>query len=326
MGGMRVRAGIVALGMALLVAGCGDSGGGSGGSGPATLKVGVLPIADVAPLYLGMKKGYFKQEKLTLKPQVMQGGAAVAAGVVSGSLDFGFSSTEPLVVAKSKGLPVTIVTQGVQAAASIGEAWEGVMVAGDSPIRSAKDLAGKTIAVNQVQGMNELTIRAVLARQGIDASKIKFLEVGFPEMTAALKSGRVDAISAVEPFVSQAKAGGARLLFSPFAGLQPKLTVATYFTKSDYIAKNAGVVKRFATAMNKSLSYAQSHPDEVRSVVLSYTKIPPAAAKSMKLPFWSPDLNRPSIELVAAETKKVGFAESAPSLDELIWKGATGGT
>jgi NitT/TauT family transport system substrate-binding protein len=58
---MRVRAGIVALGMALLVAGCGDSGGGSGGSGPATLKVGVLPIADVAPLYLGMKKGYFKQ-------------------------------------------------------------------------------------------------------------------------------------------------------------------------------------------------------------------------------------------------------------------------
>jgi NitT/TauT family transport system substrate-binding protein len=119
---MRVRAGIVALGMALLVAGCGDSGGGSGGSGPATLKVGVLPIADVAPLYLGMKKGYFKQEKLTLKPQVMQGGAAVAAGVVSGSLDFGFSSTEPLIVAKSKGLPVTIVTQGVQAAASTGEA------------------------------------------------------------------------------------------------------------------------------------------------------------------------------------------------------------
>jgi NitT/TauT family transport system substrate-binding protein len=100
------------------------------------LKVGVLPIADVAPLYLGMKKGYFKQEKLTLKPQVMQGGAAVAAGVVSGSLDFGFSSTEPLIVAKSKGLPVTIVTQGVQAAASTGEAWEGLMVNGNSPIRS----------------------------------------------------------------------------------------------------------------------------------------------------------------------------------------------
>lgn len=74
--------------------------------------------------------------------------------------------------------------------------------------------------------------------------------------------------------------------------------------------------------MDKSLSYARSHPDEVRSVVLSYTKIPPAAAKSMKLPLWRPDLNRPSIELVAAETKKVGFAESAPGLDELIWKGA----
>ena len=43
-------------------------------------------------------------------------------------------------------------------AASTGEAWEGLMVKGESPIRSGKDLAGKTIAVNQVQGMNELTI------------------------------------------------------------------------------------------------------------------------------------------------------------------------
>ena len=97
------------------------------------------------------------------------------------------------------------------------------MVKGESPIRSGKDLAGKTIAVNQVQGMNELTIRAVLARQGIDALKIKFLEVGFPEMTAALKSGRVDAISAVEPFVS-----------------------------SDYIAKNPSGVKRFARWTSRS--------------------------------------------------------------------------
>ena len=46
----------------------------------------------------------------------------------------------------------------------------------------------------------------------------------------------------------------------------------------------------------------------------------------MKLPYWSPDLNRPSIELVAKQTAKAGFAESAPSLDELIWSGASGGS
>jgi NitT/TauT family transport system substrate-binding protein len=322
--GRRVFRAIVMLAVVLL-AGCGDSGGGGKvANGEAvTLKVGVLPIGDVAPLYLGIKKGFYKQEKLTLEPQVMQGGAEVATGVVSGSIQFGFSSTSPLAVAGSKGLPVKIVSQGVQAATSEAEAWDGLMVKGDSPIRSPEDLAGKTVAVNQVKGMNELCIRAVLERKGVDASKIKFLEVPFPEMGSALQKGRVDAISAVEPFVSGAKAAGARSLFSFFAGLQPKLTVATYFTRSDYLAKNEDVVKRFARAMNKSLSYAQSHPDEVRSIVLTYTKIPPQAAKKMKLPYWSPDLNRPSIQLIADETKKLGFAESAPKLDDLIWSGAS---
>jgi hypothetical protein len=122
--------------------------------------------------------------------------------------------------------------------------------------------------------MNELTIaRAVLARQGIDASKIKFLEVGFPEMTAAPKSGRVDAISAVEPVFRQPGEGGtgARLVFSPVRGpASRKLTVATLLhevrlpTRREPGPSSSG----FATAMNKYVSpYAQEPTrNEVRSV------------------------------------------------------------
>ena len=64
--GMRVAA-MLAATAALTVAACGgedstsDRSGASGGSGePVTLKVGVLPIADLAPLYLGMDQGFFK--------------------------------------------------------------------------------------------------------------------------------------------------------------------------------------------------------------------------------------------------------------------------
>ena len=58
-----------ALASASLLAACG-SGSSSGGENgkPATLNVGVIPIADVAPLYVGMKQGFFKNEKLTIKP------------------------------------------------------------------------------------------------------------------------------------------------------------------------------------------------------------------------------------------------------------------
>src|SRR3954463_216086 len=188
----RAAAWCVAATFALLAAACGGGGGGGSGagqsSGPQTVKVAVLPVADVAPIYLGMQKGFFKNEGLTLKPQIMQGGAEVTAAVVSRSIDVGFSSVEPLMIAKSKKLPVKILTQGVQAAPSTAEAWDSLLVAKNSAIRSPKDLEGKTIGVNAVKNMNELCVRAVLSRAGVDVSKVKFIEVPFPEMPATLKA------------------------------------------------------------------------------------------------------------------------------------------
>ena len=48
------------------------------------------------------------------------------------------------------------------------------------------------------------------------------------------------------------------------------------------------MVKRFKTAMTQSLPYAQTHPAEVRQIVTTYTKIPPAAAQHMSLPTGAP--------------------------------------
>jgi NitT/TauT family transport system substrate-binding protein len=302
-------------------AGCGDDGG--SGGGPATLRVGVLPIADVAPLYLGDRKGFFEQEQLTIQPQVMQGGAEVTAAVVSGDADLGFAATEPLIVAKSKGIPVEIVSQGNQAAATEEQAWDGLMVK-DPAIRQLRDLEGKTVAVNALRSMPELCARSVLAREGVDVSTIDFVEVPFPEMTSALETGRVDATTSVEPFVSEAKSGGARSLGSYLTGLEPKLTVGTYFGATPYIDANEDVVERFARAMNRSLAYAQAHPDEARQTVSGYTEIPSEVARAMKLSYWSTNLNRPSIELIADEAKRFDFIEEKPSVDELIWSGAKG--
>src|ERR1700742_4454193 len=61
-----------------------------------TLKVGVIPIADVAPLYLGIKKGFFKEEKLTIEPQLAEGGAAIIPSVMSGDYQIGFSNAVSL--------------------------------------------------------------------------------------------------------------------------------------------------------------------------------------------------------------------------------------
>jgi NitT/TauT family transport system substrate-binding protein len=303
------------------LAGCGgddDGGGGGGADQPETLNVGVIPIADVAPLYLGIDKGFFKQEKLTIKPKLAEGGAAITPAVLSGDFQIGFSNTISLLIAASKDLPVEIISQGVLAGKTEKEAWADLLVLKDGPIKDAKDLEGKTIAVNTLNNICEVTIKASLEKEDVDVDSLKFAEVPFPDMNAALEAKRVDAACVVEPFVSQGKAGKARGIDPFYVRTAPDLTVATYFTSRQYAEENPDVVERFVRAINKSLDYAQAHPEEVRKVLTQYTEIPPEAAQQIKLPVWRSELNTDTIEQLSKLSQKYGLIEQQPNLDQLI--------
>jgi NitT/TauT family transport system substrate-binding protein len=308
--------------VALLVAACGGGGGGGGGSsssgGPTTLKVGVIPIADVAPLYVGIKQGFFKQENLTIKPQLAEGGATITAQVVSGDLQIGFSNVTSLVIASSKKLPVEIVASGVSGAKDDSGAWDAVLSKKGSPIKTLKDLEGKTVSVNNLNNVGPLTINTAMQKAGADYTKVKYVEVPFPDANGALDTGRIDAAFVVEPFVSQGQAQGANEVTHSFEATSPSYSVATYFVTKQYAAQNKDALDRFVRAMNKSLDYAQSHPDLVRQVVPTYTKIPKDVAAKMSLPQWSSTLNRSSIQQTADLAQKYGFIKDKPSLDDLI--------
>jgi NitT/TauT family transport system substrate-binding protein len=312
----------VAVAALMGIAACGggdDSGGGGGASNkPTTLKVGVIPIADVAPLYVGMKQGFFKQENLTIQPQLAEGGATITAQTVSGDLQIGFSNVTSLVIASSKKLPVQIVASGVQAAKDDSGAWDAVLSKKGSPIKDLKALEGKTVSVNNLNNVGPLTINNAMEKAGADYKKIKYVEVPFPDANAALDTGRIDAAFVVEPFVSQGKAQGANEITHSFEETAPNYTVATYFVTKQYAAQNKDALDRFVRAINKSLDYAQTHPDVVRQIVPTYTKIPADVAAKIQLPTWSPNLNQPSIQQTVDLAQRYGFITDKPDLGELI--------
>ena len=88
----------------------------------------MIPIADVAPLYLGIKKGFFEEEKLTIEPQLAEGGAAIIPSVMSGDYQIGFSNAVSLLIAASKDLPVQIISQGVLGGTTQDDAWDAVVL------------------------------------------------------------------------------------------------------------------------------------------------------------------------------------------------------
>lgn len=302
----------------LVFAACGGSDSKTTENGLTTVNVATFPFAGSAPLFLGMEKGFFKEEGLNIKPNMLVSGPVAITTVVSHENEIGFSSSVPLLIARSQGLPVRVISPGELAGENIKHAGSAVVVNADSPIHSAKDLEGKTIGVVALKDIGDPTIKEALRKKGADPSTLKFVEIPFPDMNAALEAGRVDAAWVVEPFTSEALAHGARVISYNYVETSPNLTVALYFTTEEFEKEDPTTVHAFSAAMRKSLEYAQSHPAEVRRIIPTYTEIPASAANTIVLPTWKPDINRPKLRLLINLSKKYGLLENKPSLEELI--------
>lgn len=318
----RMLALVAALTM-LAATACGDDAGSSGGSGaspgtPDKVNVGVIPILDVAPIYLGKEKGFFSQRDIELTLTQAQGGSAIVPAVSSGQYQFGFSNVVSMMLASSKGLPLKVVANGVGSTGEDGKDFGSILVKGDSPVKTAADLAGKSIAVNTLKNIADTSVRASVRKAGGDPKSIKLVEMQFPDMPAALAAGRVDAAFMVEPFQSAARAQGARSVASSYVDVAPNLTVAVYFTSEQLTKSNPDLVQRFTEAMKESLAYADAHPDEAREIIGTYTKIEKDVIAQVTLPKWPADINRQSVEVLGDLMVTDGVLKEKPDLAKLL--------
>jgi NitT/TauT family transport system substrate-binding protein len=316
---MRRHLAALLLATSLLATACGsDDDGGAAPGQPDQVTVGVIPILDVAPIYLGLEKGFFEKRNIDLELTQAEGGAAIVPAVVSEQYQFGFSNVVSLLLAHAEGLPVRVVSNGGNSTGVDGEDFAGLMVRADSPIRSAKDLEGKKVAANTLQNIVDTSVRASVRKAGGDPSKVEFVALPFPEQPAALESGQVDAVFVVEPFQQAVVAQGGRKIASSYVDAAPDLTVAVYFASQQLLAENPDLVRRFTEAMQESLSYADSHPDEARQVIGSYTRIAPEVIAEVTLPKWPADVNRDSVEELAGLAVEDGLLREIPDLDTLL--------
>jgi NitT/TauT family transport system substrate-binding protein len=288
-------------------------------SGPAVddkVTVGVIAILDVAPIYLGRDKGIFHKHGIELTMQQAQGGAAIVPAVVSGQYQFGFSNVVSLLLAKSQNVPIKAVANGNNSTGSTSADFGGLFVK-DPNIKSPKDLVGKKVATNTLKNIVDTTVKAIVAKDGGDASKVNFVELAFPNMAPALDAGNVDAIFVVEPFLSAAKAKGWKQIGS-YADVDPNLCVALYFTSTQLMTQKPDLVKRFTDAMKESLAYAQTHPDEARAELTTYTTIKADDTKNLILPKWPGDIDKTSIDKLAGLAVTYGLLTSKPDLTTLL--------
>lgn len=296
---------LMALSLTLAACGGGDdaepaAGGGSpGGTETEQVTVGVIPIVDVAPIYLGQEQGFFEERGIQLELVLAQGGAAIVPAVLSGEYEFGFSNVTSLLLAKSRGLPLKVVAAGNSTTGDPEDDIGALIVPGDSPIQSPADLGGKNVAINTARNISDTVVRESARQAGADPASIRFTELPFPDMPAAIAGKQVDAAFVLEPFKTIALEAGAREIAAPYADTAEDLLIAAYFTSEQLLAQNPDLVERFTEAMNESLEYAAANEEEARQILTTYTRIDPALLPELTLPTWSTDLDASRLQQLA---------------------------
>lgn len=319
---MRRHLAAVALASLLVAtAACGSNSGNTPAPPPGQpdkVTVGVIAILDVAPIYLGKSKGFFSKRNIDLALEQATGGAAIVPAVVSGQFQFGFSNVVSLLLASSNGLPLKVVANGNNSTGVNGSDFAALMVKGDSPIKTAADLAGKKVAANTLKNIVDTSVRASVRKAGGDPKAVNFVELPFPSQPAALQSGQVDAVFVVEPFQQAVLAAGGRKIASSYVDAAPNLTVALYFSSQQTIAAKPELVKRFTEAMKESLAYADAHPDEARAIIKTYTQIAPETIDKMTLPKWPAEIDRKSVQALADLALGDGLLTKPADLNALL--------
>jgi NitT/TauT family transport system substrate-binding protein len=306
--------------LAVVAAGCGGDDPepaatvGSGLEKPS-ITVGTLPVADLAQLKLAMDRGYFTAEGLTVKTQVLQGGAEAIPRLRSKNLDISAGAWVPFFQAQESG---AVKLRAVADAFQSAEGTHVVLVPKDSDIRTAKDLAGKKIGVNVKRNLATLLIDSALRPQGVTLADENYVPVPFPNMEAALKSGSVDAVQAVEPFHTQlAKSLGARKVLELSAGETANFPVAGYVATEEFAQQNPKTIAAFQRAIAKAQALLT---DEklLAQVIPTYTRIPAAIAAELKFGLYPANLDAARLKRVSDIMVKYGYLKSPIDVNALM--------
>jgi NitT/TauT family transport system substrate-binding protein len=307
---------LTALAAALLFGGSASS---SSDRTLATINVRSLNIANALPLDLGVQKGFFAQHGIEIQKKVLQSGNDVVLALANGDGDIGYLGYVPAMIGRVQGIKFQMISASEVEGTSADDNWQNIMVKGNSSIRTPQDLAGKTIAVNALKGVGEVMIKAALKKVGVDPNSPKLLAVGFGAMRSALNNGQIDAFWAPEPFVSQGlNVDGDRIVMAPGPVLGKFWPIGGYGALDSWVKKNPQLAKQFHDAISQSLAYAQAHPDEIRALL-------PAGTQNVRLPIWSPVVDRDKLVQLAKYTKEFGVIDSLPNMSQLVPSSVTGG-
>jgi NitT/TauT family transport system substrate-binding protein len=250
------------------------------------VRVSIIPINDVAPMFAAIHNGYFRELGLEIDTSPSTGGAIGIPGLIGGSFDITYGNIVSGFLANQQGLDVRVIAPGTKLADKTTDTTP-IITRSDSGIKTGKDLEGKTFAVNTRNNVLWLYARAWIKATGGDPDKVSFKEVPFPQIEDALLQKRVDAAFLVAPFsIIASQKPEITVLAHPYTELQLGADVGQWLTTGKLLAEKPDLMKKFVAGLRKGIEWynANRENDELLKIITGYSKSDASVLKSIPLP------------------------------------------
>ena len=280
--------------MTVVLAGCGGSSPESNKSDKSiTVRYASVGGLTDGPIYLANAMGFFEDEGLSVKITRMPNAAALGTAIATGNLDVSAVSTSPALfnsIAQGVGLKLVADKQSNQGANGFGLKLLATKerVAQKEKGNPAEGLRGAKVAISARNTASDKILVDLLKHYGLKAGDITIVELPYPDMAAALQSGRVDAAIDLEPFLTRILESDKNIqAFSDLSEVVPVGAPIVPLVYSEAFLENADAGERFMRAylrgtgvMNEALGSERKDQDKIISIIAKQANLPEEIVRS----------------------------------------------
>lgn len=295
---------------------------------PTVVRIGHFPNvthpqALVARSFAREGKGWFEERlgpRMKVEWYVYNAGPSAAEAIFTRAVDLTYIGPSPAInaFARSRGKEIRIVSGAVDGGAAL-------VVHQESTLKEPIDFRGKKIVTPQFGNTQDVSARAWLKSGGLKivqgGGDAYVIPAANPDQLPLFKSGKVDGVWTVEPWVSRLlRDADGRILIEDREVVTTVLVSSARFREA-----NPELTAKVVKAHRELTDWINAHPEEAQRrvveelSVLTRTRVAPdLIAEAWKRMVITNSINIANLEAFVQNAREAGFLRSVPPLSELV--------
>ncbi len=220
----------------------------------ASLRLNWVLIGQHPAYYLGVERGYYRDEGIDLTINEGRGSGAAVQLVANGEDTFGLADAGAVIAGRSKGAPVKVI-MSIFRTSNLS-----VTCAADANVRTLSDLYGKKVAVTAGDALHQMW-PGLVGANGLDASKINLVFMDPAAKPVSVLQGRTECLlGGLDDQAVTIETQGKKVNVIRFADHKFNTLTVSAFTSDKVIKEKPDLVKRFSKATARSWKAAMDDP------------------------------------------------------------------